>query len=328
MPHRAHVPRRGPAARRAAHDPGQHARGGDRGPRGAAQGPEGRLHRDPRARWTACPSPSACSTRRCTSSCPTVDELEVKKQVTTGLTAEETDLYERGRAGPSSTRCSAPAACASAWSSPASTPCRCGRCMEAAAELRQGRARPDRRDHDPAHRHPRGAGRGPLAGSRRAIDGRHQGPEEEARRCSIGTMIETPRAAIRADEIAEEAELLQLRHQRPHPDDLRLQPRRRREPDDAGLPRGRAARSATRSRPSTPAASASSVRIGAERRPGKTKPEPQARRVRRARRRPRVDRPVPPGRPRLRRAARRSGCRSPASRRPRPSLAPVQRQPT
>ena len=31
--------------------------------------------------------------------------------------------------------------------------------------------------------------------------------------------------------------LLQLRHQRPHPDDLRLQPRRRRGPDDAGLPR-------------------------------------------------------------------------------------------
>ena len=34
--------------------------------------------------------------------------------------------------------------------------------------------------------------------------------------------------------------LLLLRHQRPHPDDVRLQPRRRRGPDDAGLPRGRA----------------------------------------------------------------------------------------
>ena len=31
--------------------------------------------------------------------------------------------------------------------------------------------------------------------------------------------------------------LLQLRHQRPHADDVRLQPRRRREPDDAGVPR-------------------------------------------------------------------------------------------
>ena len=52
--------------------------------------------------------------------------------------------------------------------------------------------------------------------------------------------------------------LLQLRHQRPHPDDVRLQPRRRREPDDAGLPRAGSARSATRSRRSTGPASASS----------------------------------------------------------------------
>ena len=50
-------------------------------------------------------------------------------------------------------------------------------------------------------------------------------------------MIETPRAALRADEIAEEADFFSLRHQRPHPDDVRLQPRRRREPHDAGLPR-------------------------------------------------------------------------------------------
>ena len=54
-------------------------------------------------------------------------------------------------------------------------------------------------------------------------------------------MIETPRAALRADEIAEEADFFSLRHQRPHADDVRLQPRRRREPHDAGLPRARAA---------------------------------------------------------------------------------------
>ena len=54
---------------------------------------------------------------------------------------------------------------------------------------------------------------------------------------TIGTMIETPRAALRADEIAEESDFFSLRHERPDADDLRLQPGRRREPDDAGLPR-------------------------------------------------------------------------------------------
>ena len=34
---------------------------------------------------------------------------------------------------------------------------------------------------------------------------------------TIGTMIETPRACLRADDIALEADFL-LRHQRPHPD--------------------------------------------------------------------------------------------------------------
>ena len=51
--------------------------------------------------------------------------------------------------------------------------------------------------------------------------------------------------------------LLLLRHQRPHPDDLRVQPGRRRGPDDARLPRAGPARSATRSRPSTRAGWAS-----------------------------------------------------------------------
>ena len=44
----------------------------------------------------------------------------------------------------------------------------------------------------------------------------------------FGTMIEIPRAALTADEIAEYAAVLLLRHQRPDPDDLRHLPRRRR----------------------------------------------------------------------------------------------------
>ncbi|MCK7489307.1 MAG: hypothetical protein MZU79_02945 [Anaerotruncus sp.] len=42
-------------------------------------------------------------------------------------------------------------------------------------------------------------------------------------------MIEVPRGALTADEIAEEAEFFSLRHQRPHADDLRLLARRHRQ---------------------------------------------------------------------------------------------------
>ena len=44
----------------------------------------------------------------------------------------------------------------------------------------------------------------------------------------IGTMIELPRAALTAGQIAEAARVLLLRHQRPDPDGLGLLPRRRR----------------------------------------------------------------------------------------------------
>ena len=40
----------------------------------------------------------------------------------------------------------------------------------------------------------------------------------------VGTMIEIPRAALTADEIAKRGRVLLLRHQRPDSDDLRLQP--------------------------------------------------------------------------------------------------------
>jgi hypothetical protein len=57
----------------------------------------------------------------------------------------------------------------------------------------------------------------------------HRQGRREASSIQVGTMIEIPRAALTADEIAEGGRVLQLRHQRPDPDDLRLQPRRRRQ---------------------------------------------------------------------------------------------------
>jgi len=59
-------------------------------------------------------------------------------------------------------------------------------------------------------------------------------------------MIEIPRACWVADEIAKHARVLQFRHERPHPDDVRLQPRRR----GGGLPPQVTSR--TRSCPRTP----------------------------------------------------------------------------
>ena len=61
--------------------------------------------------------------------------------------------------------------------------------------------------------------------------------EEEAQGAHRHDDRDAPRrAAGRRDRRG--VRLLQLRHQRPDPDDVRLQPRRRGEPDDAGLPRG------------------------------------------------------------------------------------------
>ena len=45
----------------------------------------------------------------------------------------------------------------------------------------------------------------------------------------VGTMIEIPRAALTADQGGHRGRVLLLRHQRSDADDLRLQPRRRRQ---------------------------------------------------------------------------------------------------
>ena len=54
---------------------------------------------------------------------------------------------------------------------------------------------------------------------------------------TIGTMIETPQSGSAGRRDRRGVRLLQLRHERPHAADVRLQPRRRRESDDAAVPR-------------------------------------------------------------------------------------------
>ena len=67
---------------------------------------------------------------------------------------------------------------------------------------------------------------------------------------SVGTMIEVPRAALIADRIARVRRVLLVRHQRPDPDDLRVQPGRHRQVP-ALLPREEAAAATIPSRCST-----------------------------------------------------------------------------
>ena len=113
VPHRAHVPRRGPPARRAPDDPGPLARRGGRGARGAARRPARGLHRHPRRHGRAARSRCACSTRPCTSSCPPPRSWPTRRP-RSASTPRSGASTRRRSPGRSPTPCSARAACASA----------------------------------------------------------------------------------------------------------------------------------------------------------------------------------------------------------------------
>ena len=99
---------------------------------------------------------------------------------------------------PSRTRCSARAAAGSAWCTPRSTRCRCGRSSRGAlAAARDGERRAGR-DHDPAGRLRARSSRGCARSSRRRWR-RSSSAAGATLPYPIGTMIELPRAALRAD---------------------------------------------------------------------------------------------------------------------------------
>ena len=155
VPHRAHVPRPGPVAGRPADDPRFDARAGGRGTRRAAQGPAGRLHRDPRGDGRAAGhGPPA---RSAAARVPPVDRGAAHQ-------AGARRALRRGRAvarrGPELVRAQPDARHARR----APRRDQAGAVRDAGAGPARRRRRPagegeepDRRDHDPAHRHPRGA---------------------------------------------------------------------------------------------------------------------------------------------------------------------------
>ena len=123
--------------------------------------------------------------------------------------------------------------------------------LNAAIAVREGRRQPDREDHDPARRARERARRDARGSSRprpRRVREAAGGIDVDYK---FGTMIEVPRG--RPDRRRDRAprRVLQLRHQRPDPDDVRLQPRRRRGRLPAQVRRGRHPARSTRSRPST-----------------------------------------------------------------------------
>ncbi len=113
----------------------------------------------------------------------------------------------------------------------------------------------------------------------------------------VGTMIEIPRACLIADKIAENSRVLQLRHERPDPDGLRVFARRRRRVP-ALLPRRR--HSAPGSVPGLgPGRHRPVGRHGRRARPVGP-PDLEGRYLRRARRRTQFGEVLPPGRSELR----------------------------
>ncbi len=114
---------------------------------------------------------------------------------------------------------------------------------------------------------------------------------------TVGTMIELPRAALIADQHRRNRRFLQLRHQRPDPDHLRPVARRCRQVPARLCRAGHPAQGPVRLDRHR-----GRRRAGAHRRrAGPRHPAgPQARHLRRARRRPRLDRLLRGGRPRLR----------------------------
>ena len=204
VPDRAHVPRRGPAAGRAPHDPGPgRRRGGARRSRSCARSRRPTSWRSWRP-WTGCPSPSACSTRRLHEFLPRLDELEVKAGHDRPATPRRTRSSRRPRAGTSSTPCSGTRGVRLGVVKPGLYAMQVRALMEAAAELRADGKNPIVEVMIPltVTREEMHEARGWVEEAiAEATTGLSKKPE-----VTIGTMIETPRAALRADEIAEESD--------------------------------------------------------------------------------------------------------------------------
>ena len=224
LPHRAHVHGRGAAADRARDDPRRATRT-SAAPRSTGCCRCSRpTSRASSRRWRGCRSRSGCSTRRCTSSCPRSRRRPTPRCASgSGAAGVEPDA-RHARLPP---RPPVP-----------------GDLRDAGAGDRPRRER-RRRAHRARRRWSRSCTRSsasPRSCARLRVLTETVAAEEAEVAYLVGTMIELPRACIRADEIAELRRLLLLRHERPDADRARLLPRRRRGQVPHLLPGARRAR--------------------------------------------------------------------------------------
>ena len=144
--------------------------------------------------------------------------------------------------------------------------------LEAALAAQARGRRSARRDHDPAHRHRS------RARARRRLGARGRGGDVRARRATasvdylVGTMIETPRAALAAGEIAEVAEFFSFGTNDLTQMTFGFSPRRRRGPLHDRVPRAASCCRRTRSRRSTSEGVGELVRMGRRARPRRRAP--------------------------------------------------------
>ncbi len=112
--------------------------------------------------------------------------------------------------------------------------------LNAQIAVKRSRRPPDRQDHDPARRARERARRDPQAARGRGEGRRGQG-RRRWRRGRLQVRDDDRGPARRPDRRRDRprGRLLQLRHERPDPDDVRLQPRRRRGRVPAQVRRGR-----------------------------------------------------------------------------------------
>ena len=283
--------------------PGRRRRRAEAGAGRAAAAAARRTSSASSRRWTACPSRCGCSTRRCTSSCPTspsspceVAVAEAKGEDASTTTSDALldavrRLHEQNpMLGLRGVRLGLVVPGLFAMQV---------RAIAEAAAAAQGRRQATRSVEIMV----------PLVGAVQELEVIRDEARADPRRgrarrpvrtstALIGTMIEVPRAALTAGQIAEAAEFFSFGTNDLTQMALGLLPRRRRGGVLQPLPRARHLRGlavrVARPRRRRPA--------GAHRRPRRAarRGPTSSRRLRRARRRPRLDPLLPRGRPRLR----------------------------
>ena len=232
MPHGAHVPRRGPPARCAPHDPGRHPGRGGRGARRAPRRPARGLHRHPGRHGRA--ARDGAPARPAAARVPSLHR-GVGAQGGHGRAQPRGAAHVRGGAVVARVQPHARHPRRAARGDQARPLCHAGAGADGGRPPAGGRRRPShRRDHDPADHRPRRAGAGPGLGRGRrgrgeqgarspGLAGRQGGRGEAGR--ARGDHRDDDRDAAGRPPCSRDRRgrrLLLLRDQRPDADDLRF----------------------------------------------------------------------------------------------------------